>query len=105
MGINTLDSRLDNSREGNSMKYLGIIVTLALALGGGLIGYGQLQAKQEGNTEKVAEVKKELNKVEGDIKEQAVDIDELENFSIKQTLIIERITDNLADLEEKLKKP
>ena len=33
--------------------YIGIILTLAITIGGGLFGYGKLQAQVENNTENI----------------------------------------------------
>lgn len=79
------------------MKLIGPIIALSLALIGGFIGYGQLQANQENTEEKVEEVKKE-------VKEHDEQINTLENFSIKQTVLIERAIKSLEKLEEKLEK-
>lgn len=62
------------------MKYIGIIVTVTLALIAGAIGYGQLQMKAE-TTKEVVEKHEE-------------DIEELEEFSIRQTMMIERVQEN-----------
>lgn len=78
------------------MKHLGIIVTICITLGGGLVAYGQLNNQVSTNKEIVGEVKQEVKQHNGQIQE-------LEKFSVKQTVLMERQAKILEKLEEKLK--
>ena len=62
------------------LKHIGVVVTVGLAILVGAVGYGRLQMKAE-KTEVVVEKHEE-------------EIEELEEFSYKQTIAIERVQEN-----------
>ena len=70
------------------MKYIGIIITVIVLIGGIIFGYGQLTTT----------VKKTEEKVE----KHEVEIDKGKEVDIRQSMILERVTDNLDKLEKKL---
>ena len=70
------------------MKYIGIIITVSLALIAGFIGYGRLQMKAE-KTEQIVE-------------KHDVKINEAENINIQQSVIMERNLRLIEKLEKKL---
>lgn len=78
-----------------------MVITLILALSTGIFGYGQLIEKSEETAKKVEEIKAEM-------KEHNGEINELENFSIKQTILLDSVQKqmdmNLKILERLLEK-
>ena len=78
------------------MKHMAIIVTVILALLGGAVGVGQVQQKAISNEKQVDEVKHKVEK-------QDEQIDDLEDFSIKQTILMDRHIQILEKLEERVK--
>ena len=82
------------------MKYVSIIVSIVVLLGGITLGYGKLQQKTENVIEDVKDVEVEVAKNEENI-------EELDKFSIQQTIlmkealkIIERNTKLIETLEK-----
>ena len=78
------------------MKYIGVLCAIFLAVISGAVGYGQLQTKSDNNKEEVIEVKAE-------VKEVSREVDIVKQYGYEQTILINRITDNLDRLEDKLK--
>lgn len=90
----------------NYLKYISVVITI-FTLGGGIVfGYGQVTAKTEETIKEVAEVKekieKEVDKRESKDERHEADIDELQEFSVRQSMLIERVVDSLDRLDEKI---
>ena len=82
------------------MKYVSIIVSIVVLLGGITLGYGKLQQKTENVIEDVKDVEVEVAKNEENI-------EELDKFSIQQTILMRealKIVERNTKLIEKLEK-
>ena len=98
---------MDKSGDG-TMKNLGIIITVVLALIGGAVGYCEIRKATSETEKKVEEVKenveKETDKREAKDEKHDESIDELEEFSIRQTILMQQVVDSIERLNEKIEK-
>ena len=79
------------------MKNLAIPIGLVVTLLGGAIGYGALQNK-------VATQKEDVVKLEGKVETAEKDITENDKIDLRQSIILEAVTEQLKNLDTKLDK-
>ncbi len=84
------------------MKNIGVIVTIILAVLSGAMGYGQLQANQKSTREKVEEVKVDVEDVEEEVDDNEERLDTLEQYSVRQSVLIESSLKIIDRLEKKM---
>lgn len=65
------------------IKKISIVLGIIVVMGGGFIGYGRLQARQEVSEERIEEAKAAL-------KEAKVEIKENRNINIEQTILLNK---------------
>ncbi len=69
-------------------KYIGHIITVLVLAGSAVFGYGQLTTKVTGNTD--------------DLVKMEADVEEVQEFSVKQTILMERVINAVDKLEKRL---
>lgn len=79
------------------MKNIAIPIGLVVTLIGVAVGYGALQNKTENTKEVVVELKKTVETAKEEI-------DENEKIDLRQSIILENITEQLLKIDKKLDK-
>jgi len=81
----------------NGWKKVGVIFSIIVVVGGTAMGYGELKQKAATSESQIEEIKEESKDIKEAIQENTL-------INVKQTAVLQHITETLTEIKDELKR-